>query len=235
MNKELLYVDDKAIVEDEKGNKTIRINSSNLEDILKQENVIEMMENKISKLKEEIAYDEKNNLKKFNPWCSLVCLPIANAILTVPFLFKNIYAFLIYLLCVNSGGIIYCVIGDLMLYNVFKNQKKELNAKRSQLDFLEKQLKKEKDILEDLKSKEITKCESEFKTVKIKQSKRYQRIKDNSHLYYDLGFNEESYLKQFEKGNIDQKLLQKKYTDEQIGDAHAYLESKAKTLTKKRK
>ena len=142
MNKDLVYVDGKAIVEDEKGNKTIRINSSNLEEVLKQENVIEMMENKISKLKEEIAYDEKNNLKKFNPWCSLVCLPIANAILTVPFLFKNIYAFLIYLLCVNTGGIIYCVIGDLMLYNVFKNQKKELNAKRSQLDFLEKQLKK---------------------------------------------------------------------------------------------
>lgn len=35
MNKELIFIDNKVIVEDEKGNKTIRENSDNLEEILK--------------------------------------------------------------------------------------------------------------------------------------------------------------------------------------------------------
>lgn len=240
MHKEFIYVGRNIIVEDEKGNKTIRENSDNLEEILKQENVIELIENTINELKEEINYYEKKSLKKFIPYM-LISLPIFDIVLY--FTIGNMYLS-------NFGTInsfIKCslattlalsplVCAEIISYVHYKSAKKIIKGCKNQLDFLEKQLEKEKEILIELKNKEKRiKQEKEFKTPKIEPSKKIEKLEDNYSMYYDLGFNEDRYLRYFQKGNIDRLLQEKEYNDEQIEVAHLYLESKAKTLIRKRK
>ena len=59
MNNKYTYLNGNVILEDREGNEYITPNTDNMYDVVKQENYIEIIENKISDVQEEISEDEE--------------------------------------------------------------------------------------------------------------------------------------------------------------------------------
>ncbi len=248
MNKGYIYIDGKVIITDENGNHTQSEYYDNLDKVLVQENVVEEMENRIQELtKESEKYPETK--KRFVPVFLYTAL---GSILVIPPLLLwgltgtnpymcNMDTALgsinqVLFLTVGCGAFALPIASLMTLgdYTNFKEREKKGKGINSELSFLKKQIKIEKEALANLqKEKSRDQEETEFRTTKVDDSKQLEALRTNLELYYDLGSNEEKYYRYYQQGKLDKK-LQKYYGETDVELAKKYLEEKGPVFIKRR-
>lgn len=245
MNKSYTYLDGKVIVIDDNNHQVLKEYQDNIDEILKEENIVERMKNEIKFLNNK--YDNLKNIKnkKFFPYFT-------------PFMIGTVYlfSFIFFNLMGHSDKIVESIFGemqmdtlmtnfivcymliptigiDLLGFKNFKDKKKEFCATESKLEFLNKQIKEEEkklSILKENKSRE--KENKEFRNVAISDKEKLQTLKYYLLMYEDLGKNFDKYSKYYEKGILEDKLKSKFYSDD-ISYAKDYIEEKQKVMVKK--
>lgn len=247
MNKEYFYIDENIIVEDENGNKILRENTNNIEEILKQENVIEILENKLKELEEMLSSYKISKKKKFFPWATItviiggivmtyICSNIFYPGITIDTIFGTIDKSVAIASLVIPLSIPLSTFVDLIYYHDYKESLKEEKGIENEINFVKQELQKSREVLFNLENEQkMVHEESKFKTTKIDNLALLKKLKGDLELLHTLGYNENKYIKYYLKGTIDDILKLDNYNDEQIEMAHSYLEDRAKTLTKKRK
>lgn len=235
MNKEYTYTDGKVIISDENGNQKHAQYYDNLDDVLAQENVIETMIDRITELEKESKFYKRRNIKHyiikhyipiFSPVFGIISAILMALAGTVT---KDI---LVFLSLPFSG----CLFADLHLYERRKESLKSEKGVNSELEFLRKQIIKERQILEDLKKvKKVEKSrKEEFEIVEVDDKQQLSNLKNFSSLYFALGYNEKEFLKYYQQGKLEEK-LRPDYNDRSIEIAKEYLEENAPALVKRRK
>lgn len=247
MHKEFIYIDGHIIVEEENGDKSLRENKNNIEKILKQENIIEILENRLKELEEMLSSYKNFKKKKFFPWATVTVI-IGGMVMT--YIFSNIFdpaipidtifgtidrSVAIASLTITLVSPLSAFV-DLIYYHDYKESFKEKKGIENEINFVKQELQKSKEALFNLENeKKMVQEKSKFKTTKINNLTLLKRLKGDLEFLHTLGYNENKYLKYYLKGNIDDILKLENYNEEQIKMAHSYLEEKAKALTKKRK
>ena len=120
-----------------------------------------------------------------------------------------------------------------------KHSKKSRRASVSEYEYLKKELRVQKDKLEQLyQSKEDTKKtdnNSNFCVVKINDLEELNNLKSWIVLYSNLGYSMEEYYDLWQKGELEEKLEKDGYTELACERAKEYIEEKGTTLTKRLK
>lgn len=166
MNKECVYVDEKIVVSDENGNNRIIENSDKINEILVQENVVEVIEEKTLELKEKLIQNKVS--KHFIPeyFLATICGLIISYlsfkyvfkvnILTDPIIgtFNPIFL---------MGGIIIPAFSlfDVFKYFDYKQMKKEKQGDILECNYLSKKLEQEKSKLEELRKEQTITSETQ--------------------------------------------------------------------------
>lgn len=247
MNKEYIYNGGNITVIDENGSARPVEYSDNLEEILIQENIIEDIENKITKLEQDLKNNKENN-RPYIPYIVpsailglIITKIVANPLLGIDatLMVDTIFG------TINNSTLIIGVVGALMLplttimeilsYKKNKHWKKSRRAEVAEYEYLQKEIKIQKDKLEELK-KDKTKTNniSEFRVEKVNDSERLNSLKSWIILYSNLGYSIEEYYKLLKKGELEEQLTSKGYTELACERAKEYIEEKSPTLVKKR-
>ena len=248
MNKEYTYIDGKIIIRDENGNQIQTEYYDNIDKILIRENIIETIENEIQGLEIKNKRYKDNTKKHFIPTvipltalASIVGIPLFSLIYgdasifttTVDTIFGPMNEVIL-----NSITIAICMLpaaiaGDFALYQLYKITKRKEKGTKSELDFLKKQLLKEKEQLKNLQTEKTKENENtEFRTVEIDDLEDLRVLDYYKYIYYDLGYYEEEYNRCYNEGTLEQKLRDSHfYNDAAIELAHTYLEDKPKVKT----
>lgn len=226
----------------------------NIKDIFIKENIIEQIEEDIPLLKNEIENIKKHlkQLKKtvWVPVIGAFLISLLAPVFTVYII--SIAAKLSYTYVDMIGNVsltkmltlffcpVFSFLGGLISYenyNFYKKKKKELNGKITEVNLLEKDLTEEKESLEILKQDKRKDKEEEIKNnpkQKIDNITYLNCLKDLRALYYDIGYNEQKYIKYYYK-NILNKKMKKYYYDESIEIIEKEIQEKVKRLTKEKK
>ncbi len=243
MNKEYIYIDGKAIVIDEKGSRTPIEYYDNLDEVLVQENLIESMEKKISKLEKENTRHKKDS-KHYIPIApaliifSIVAGHFMASMWNLPqaaiTIFGSQSPSVVLPICLIAVFTPLYLLFDFAYYRLYRENKKKKKGINSELEFLKKQLGKEKEHLESLKG-EITKEKenTDFRTVIVDDERQLSALETYEDLYFDLGYNSDKYLKLYHQGRLEAK-LESTYNETEIEIAKEYLEEKGPVLVKKR-
>lgn len=226
----------------------------NIKDIFIKENIIEQIEEDIPLLKNEIA-NIKKHLKKLK---KTVWVPVIGLFLTsllapsftvyiISSAAKVSFATIDLVATVSLSKMltlffcpVFTVIGGLMSYenyHFYKNKKKELNGKTTEVELLEKDLKEEKESLEILKQDKRKDKEEKIKNnpkQKIDNKTYLNYLKDIRALYFDIGYNEQKYIKYYNKNKLNKK-MKKYYSDESIEIIEKEIKEKVKSLNKEKK
>lgn len=230
MNVAYTYIDGKVIILNEKGKQIPIEYYDNLDKVLVQENIIEIIEERIHKL-------EANKLKtkkRFIP--TNIFISIIVWLITVQFITVNIYSFLntiemnlITLIAATTLGIVF----DCQEYRHYKNGIKKEMANTCELDFLKKQLVEEKQKLETLKKeKSKEKEDPTFRVVVVNDVEKLKQLKHSLELYRKLGYDLKKLYKYLENGTLEEK-LNKSYSNDEIQLAKQFLEENGPKLIKK--
>lgn len=250
MNKEYIYIDGKVIISDENTKQKPIEYYDNLDDVLVQENLIETIEDRIAELEKESKLYKKYNRKHYIP----IILPMVILMTTigVPIMLYFLTGTNPLTASVNTTfgvvnqdvllsfifSIVFLPLGASIEFNMYlqhKNSLKKEKGVNSELEFLQKQLIEEKQVLEDLKKdKKRDKETKEFRVVEVDDKQQLKALKGYLNLYFDLGYNGEKYFRYYQQGKLDDK-LRKYYTDSDIEVAKEYLEEKGPTLIKNKK
>ena len=240
MNKGLTYIDGKVIVSDENGNHTQIDYYDNIGNVLVKENLIEDLENKIKKLKEESKYYP---IKKNIPLFTYIYLVAA---LLLPTLFVSLTSGTspinftpeiidLDLLLTGLLAPVFLITGIATDISRYKRSKKGKGIK-NEIDYLTKELERQKEKLVELqnnKTKEFKSKESySLKVDDLKKEKYaddFKRISEELNLYYNLGYKEKKYYRYYQKRLLDDKLKEK---DSDI--VKEYFDDKGPILTKKK-
>lgn len=233
MNKEYMIIDDTVIVEDENREKRIMENSSNLEEILIQENKEETIENRLKEIEE--LENIVNNEQKYNKKWYIPVIAITLAV-NICFMLTN-HLFCNGLLLTDKMGIgLYCLTNFLSItlggmlsltqYKSYKNSKKRLQGYVNEKENLELILKEIQENLMTLKnSLKQTSIDKKIETKKVDDKEEISQLLSYGSLYYDCGYNEDKYTKYYQKGILDKKLLGR-YTEYGVELIEDYLEDK---------
>lgn len=230
MNKEYIYIDGKAVIEDEKGKKKVVKHYDNIDEVLIQENLIEQLENEIIKLKDETSYTKKNNFlgKTFLISFILMFLFVSLGI----FLSNNILNIL------TPSSLLSCktiLILDFTLIcfvsSIQRNNKKTMIAELNQLEFLKSKLEFEKNKLNNIKKINNKSKQETFYVKQIDDKEMLKKLKKELQLHYICSYNEKKYNKYYNNNKLKDK-LEDKYSKEDIELIENYLE-KDKQKTKK--
>ena len=252
MNKEYTYNDGKVIVLDEKGEKRVIDYYDNLEKVLRQENLIEVMEHEKSQLEEELKdYDMVTNADIYLPFLTLFTSPLVIAPVVARlyellgnFNFRDIetkfgtidFGIYISLLIASFSGII-GLTSSILNYREKIKETKIIASQKSQLEFIKRALLIEKEALIKLKEE----------TTNVNENKNFRVVKlDNEedfdiNIFYDcleLSFNLVYYLKKYqrayEKGNLEQVLEKQGYNENGFELVKHYLDNVIPNLVKQR-
>ena len=227
MNKEIIKIDEKIIVEDENGIKKEVVCSNNLEKILTEENNLELIEKKnddinieINSLKKQINYEKKSNDKSFK---QLLVVDIMIPFLT--YISVKYFGFPTTSLNAISCAILTfaSVIGvSIMINSMSKSEIKQLTKKLSADEIfktsLDKEISNKKSLIEKLKKENnyIVKNE-EISTIEIPQNDKLE----NKFKFYNYIISNYGYLKEkYQKGEL--KNILSNYDDELINSAFEY-------------
>ncbi len=243
MNREYIYHDGKALVIDENNAQKNVDYYDNLDKVLVQENLIETMEEKIKELEKESADFKMKNKKHYIPYrfleaeimpvlLVLTTLLIGNGmvggyprIMQVCATFIKIFPVVI---------LPFAAMLEYIHYNDYKMLKQKEKGINNELDFLKKQIEKEKEYLETLKrEKTHNNVNDEFKMIEVDDLQKLKELRSKLELYYILGYNDEKYYKYYQKGCLDEK-LEKDYNEADIQLVKEYLEEKGTSLKKTR-
>lgn len=203
MKVEYKYINGKAIVKDEEGYPEILEYSDNLDDILSQRNLVEEMENQMDKLVEDMGaiefnLYEMNKHKKGLFIKELITVAIMISSVFLPFLILSILIILISVV-LTFKNIKYMILAVKEIHEL----KKDINAKGVQYEYLEEELDKQKEKLEELENKESKKIKIEnYKVVKVKQSVELDLLIKNLNIYEKVGYNENKYWKLHNNGGL---------------------------------
>lgn len=242
-----MYVDfaskDKdAQIIDENNRISTKENTDNLEEILKKENLIEKMELEIKKLEEANDYKNSENVSSLYPLVLFVFTPIILSAITLHYiegwqsflrmaaLSNNILEYFIplgltMLLVAPIPGIGYTVSNFLINIKKRKNQK----AREIKLNYLKKEIKKQKEILEKLEQDKTLSQENKiFRIVKINDLDQMKSLKSSLELCQQIAFNEKKLYKSYTDNKLD-----KYYNGEELDLATEYFEEKGPVLSKR--
>jgi len=245
MNKEYNYVDDKVIVKNQNGEVSIREYSDNINEILEQENLVEIIDERLSALSKES--DKFKSKRKFVPLALYSTL--FGLALIIP-LMMGIYSGINpYLITVDTiygpiNGVLlmtaFCSIFAIPLstfltyidYSNYKKRNNHKNAIDTEIEYLTLKLDKETNKLNELNNdKNVSNHSINTYINQINDLETLRKLRSYTEMYYDLGYNEKKYLKYLNKGTL-QKDLNIYYNDEQIESAKEYLNSKKFNLKK---
>lgn len=239
MNKECVYVDEKIVVSDENGNNRIIQNSDRINEILVQENVVEVIEEKTLELKEKLI---KNKVSKhFIPdyFLTTICGLIISVLV-----FKYVYKLNIltdpmigpFNAIFLMGGIIIPAFSlfDIFGYVDYKQKKKENHGDILEYNYLSKKLEQEKSKLEELKKEQVIISEpQEFKVEKVDDLERLKELRNKLSLYNSLGYNMDKYYRYYQSGRLEEK-LSGQYDESSISEIREYFETKDSFPVKKK-
>ena len=234
MNKSYLYIDGKCIIydendaiKDENGKIDLKTYNNNFDEILKEENIIEALEDDLDEIKQDIPKTRKR-IKFEKKWT------IFNVIMTglIPVFMQQIIKYaagpenVVNLMSSVVGPIlkgltvvatISC--GSIAIIPTWKDyikQKKRLNGQLRKKEELEKTIEQEKSKLEELnETREETKLKDNISSHRVEYLNRLLRIRNQIDVYYGIAANKEKYLKYLQAGKLERK-LSKYYTDEEI-------------------
>lgn len=241
MNKEYIYINGNVVVKDELGEQRPVEYSDNIDEILKEENIIEQIESRLSVLRCSDKQFKNMKYKDFIPWIlvifSLIFAIILPGYIHIKSYLENIIlneevinlikAMFIFGASTFSVSMLYTLFEYFNLKNVKKGNSKEL-------ELLEKRLILEKDKLNNLKnSKAVVKENKNFKVVKINSLEELKKLRRYCDLYYKLGILEKKYLKYYQNEKLEKK-LSKYYTNEELYIIEDYFKEKGYVLTKKK-
>ena len=239
MNQEYIDKDGTVIILDEKGNRLIREHKDNIEKILTQENLIETLENKKDKIKNELkAKKVKEHYSPIYPFVST----------TILFLLVNFYFIIIMLIKqenitiseiileilnqTNLGNLVEISFFSLTFglithgdYNSYIEKKEQKNGLEKKLQKLEKRIEEEKEYLKSLNNED-----NSNKTTITRVNDTNQIITELDKildLYYKIGENEEEYKKIYEQQLLS-KRLKGVYTPDEIEEIKKYFDEQRK-------
>ena len=247
MNKEYIYNGGNVTVIDEKGNARPIENTDNLEEVLIQENIIEDIENKILKLEKDL----KNNRENNKPYIPCIVPGVILALIVAKITLNPLTGIDTTLMVdtifgtINNSTLIIGVVGtlllplttimEILLYKQDKHWKKSRRADAAEYEYLQKELKIQKDKLEELKKdKTQTNEMNGFRVEKVNDLDSLNALKSWITLYSNLGYSIEEYYKLWQKGELEEQLSSKGYTKLACERAKEYIEENGPTLVKKR-
>lgn len=232
---EYIYVDGKAVLIDEKNNRTLTYYHNRLDEFLVEENLIEIIEKKIKELDKRKNDLIVLNKKRYFPYCIPMVLAISSffvwgiSYIGFPNDFQSILTPLLY-----SFGI---VAGIAMEFDHFKYRKKKQKEEvgvSSELEFLKGQLLLKREKLHQLEIEKSLEHENkEFRTVKVNDKIALQELNRRESVYYDLGYHWKQYYAYYQMGKLYQR-LSKYYSEEEVQLALQYLEENKSSLARKK-
>ena len=233
MNKEYTYLDGKVIIRDEKDNQIQSEYYDNLERVLKQENLIERINNRINILNEQ---KEKIKDEKFFPTSTLAILTalvisffVLNKI-GISFIENSLTFAIFYTPFLIFDAVI--LINEIIQHNCEKENNRSI---RSELDLLEKQLVIEKEKLSKLNTEKTRNNEKkEFRRVEVDDLEEKKALSKKLKLYREIGEEIKLYYSLYQKGLLQEK-LENKYSKEDIELVSSYLAEEGPSLIKKRR
>ena len=235
MFKEYIYVDGKAVLIDEKNNRTLTHYHDRLDDFLVEENLVETIEKRIKKLDKK-KYDLiVFNKKRYFPYCIPLTLAISSffvwsiGYIGFPTDFQSILTLLLY-----SFGIVAGIAMEFDSFKCRKMKQKEEVGVSSELEFLKGQLLLKREKLHQLEiEKSLEHDNKEFRTVKVNDKIALQELNRQESVYYDLGYHWKLYYAYYQMGKLHQR-LRKYYSDEEVQLVQQYLEENKSSLTRKK-
>ena len=242
MNKECIYINGNVLVEDENRKKKEVQYQDNIEEILYEENVIESIGNKRNELIYKKARINLKLKKKTNKVFRIILIlsSIISAVI-IPQTMISTTA-LLGVFHVKDVVTIALLIASIA-FNVFdvvsekkekENLRKETSAITCELEFLYKQLDKEKEKLEELNNNKTKENIPEgLKISKINDRDLLENIKHNLELHYNLGYNLEKYYKYLEDGILEEK-INEEYSQSDVDNAIEFLEEKGLMLSRRK-
>ena len=128
-----------------------------------------------------------------------------------------------------------CVVFGVPLADEYLQNKKTKKGLENQLDFLNNDIEKQKDLLEELKKKKINSNELKngFHLVRVNDKNILAELRNYLNLYYDCGYNNKKYYKYYKKGKLKNK-LSKYYNESEIVMIEDYFKENEQSFTKKR-
>lgn len=245
MNVQFISKDSEAKVFDEDNNDKNVENTDNLEKILIKENLIDEIEIEIEQLNKEVKNYKKTSLfVSFFPLIVSIAIPLVlvpiilynlgdwNDILPKTILGTNkIGPFLT--MFTTSVLAMPGTLFSLMNLSVNKEKDKEHKAREVKLEFLNKELEKQKELLTELKNdKTLSDENKELKIVEVDDLQQIKRLKACLQLCQQIAFNEKKWYKYYQEGKVDKK-LEKYWNDSEVEIVKDYFEEKAPVLSKK--
>ena len=205
MNKEYIKLDNgKAIVIDELGNKKIKDMYNNFDDVLAHENVIMSINNSINSKKEKI---KKLRNKKILLRCIAIISIVIHLVLGFSFGFvigfsqsniiKLIGLLLILFTFISNSDI------NLKIHNKILTNTKELSAYKKELEYLNDNLIKQKNIINNLKNNKTINKNNDKIYNEVKKLDELKLLKRRLRILHELEFNKEIYIKSMKKGKFD--------------------------------
>lgn len=247
MNKDGILLDDKIIIEDEEKNLTTRVYYEGLEEVLVQENIIETIEKEIPNLEEKIdsckidaEWKRKRSKEMFlvglmvSPILALLFLGFDFSIdaFSFPFSFMSgVRIISKYMLGSLVFSSVFFGTFSLLMYSGSKDEIKMARGFESKLSILRKKLPEEKKKLEELQlSKEKSVSDhscinSNPIRIKIEDKQVLKQLRDELSFYEYCGYYENKFVKDYQKGILDEK-LRKNYSEDEIAQIHDYLEER---------
>lgn len=247
MNKTIIYKDEDALILDENDNQDMVSNTDNLLEILETENFIELLENTIKEYEENFKSEEKESkiyflapiviaisVATFGVLGTSKYFGLDNALVDTIFGEMTMTNFLLRTMVPGfsfMGGLL-----SLIEYNSHKSFKKNRNGERAKAEAAKVELEGQKEKLDKLKKDKTLSPENSKSFVKkdIDNEKIKQITSNFLDFYYTVGYNEEKYLRYYEKGILDEK-LERHFSDDAIDCIKEYLEDKTAILEKKKK
>ena len=235
MNLGYIYNNGDAVILDTKLKEISKVKYyDNLDEVLKKEDLVEIMESNLNKLKKSITILNKE--KKVFKSCVfiplLVCLLTPTISISFMSYIGNIYIDQILNLILTIFffpiGLALCLGFNAKVNYIRKN----VNGKLNQIKYLEAEINNIKKEIEELK-KDLTNSKlsnKEIKSYKLDQKEMLKAYKNWLEIIYDLGYNEKKYLKYYQKGNLENK-LKNYYEDEEIQLVKKHFDNK-KSLRK---
>ena len=242
MNKECIYINGNVLVEDENRKKKEVQYQDNIEEVLYQENVIESIKNKRKELIYKKAEINLKLKKKSNNFFRtiLISSSIISAVI-IPQTMLNTAALIgafqakdVVTIALLIAAITFNVCDIASEKKEKENLKNETSAITCELEFLYKQLVKEKEKLEELNNNKTKENMPEgLKISEINDRNLLESIKHNLELHYNLGYNLEKYYEYLEDGILEEK-INEEYSQSDVEDAIEFLEEKGFMLTRRK-
>ena len=242
MNKECIYINGNVLVEDENRKKKEVQYQDNIEEILYEENVIESIGNKRNELIHKKARINLKLKKKTNKVFRIILIlsSIISAVI-IPQTMLNTAALIgafqakdVVTIALLIAAITFNVCDIASEKKEKENLKNETSAITCELEFLYKQLVKEKEKLEELNNNKTKENMPEgLKISEINDRNLLESIKHNLELHYNLGYNLEKYYEYLEDGILEEK-INEEYSQSDVEDAIEFLEEKGFMLTRRK-